>query len=124
MKFNRIWYLAPLSWTKIARQLDCRITNPQEPADAGADSLEHAPHLALASFFQHYAVPAIGALPRPRVGGLDALKRGAAVVKLDAAPQSRERRVVEGALYAHCVLALDAKPGMHQLVGKLAIVGQ
>src|SRR5467141_5143226 len=124
LKFNRIRHLAPLSRRQIARQLDRPVAYADQAADAGADRLEQAPHLAFATLSEHHPVPAIGAGRGALVRWSDALERGRPIVKMDASRQFFKVFRVEQALNADRVFALDLVARVHQAVGELAGIGQ
>src|SRR6267142_719621 len=116
--------LTPLAGLQIARQLDGPVAHAQETADARADGLEEAPHLAVSALLQRHAVPAVGARRAARVGGLDALERGRAIVELHAAAQPFEVVRPERTLDTGRVLAPDFVARVHQPVRELAVVGE
>src|SRR2546430_3365055 len=77
LKFNRISLheqpfealarqFPPFAGLEIARQLDWPVAHPQEPADAGAERLEHAPHFPVAALLQRDPIPAVSPAPVAR----------------------------------------------------------
>ena len=119
MNYNRISKLAPLSWRKIARQLDGSVAHALQPAHTGTDRLENAPHLAVAPFPQGDPVPAVGAV----AGSFqrDALERSGSVIQMDALLQFFN---IYGALHSRQILALDLIAWVHQPIRELAVVGE
>ncbi len=121
LKFNRICYLAPLSGREIARQLERPVADADEAADASADGFEKTPHLAVAAFLQHHAIPAIGASRSAGIDRLDALERGLPVVQLHASPQPFH---IDRAVHPDLILALQFITRVHEPIGELTVVGE
>ena len=119
LKFNRIYEFAPHSGRKIARQLDRSVADPDEPAHARADGFEHAAHLAVASFPERHAIPAVRAGAGARIDGLDPLESCLAILKLHAAPELFK---VDRSVHTDLIFALDPIARMHQAIGQLPVV--
>ncbi|OGB49397.1 MAG: hypothetical protein A3F76_00265 [Burkholderiales bacterium RIFCSPLOWO2_12_FULL_65_40] len=85
------------------------------------DRLQHPSHLPIAPFGDRDAVPAIGTFTPPI---LDGAKCGHAIIELNAFQQPSFLFIAERTQHTHGVLALQTKPGMHQLVGQFTGTGK
>ena len=69
---------------QVGRQDERPVADAHQPADDNADRFEHAPHFAVTSLEERYAVPAVGALA---AGFFESGELGDAVVEFDAGQQ-------------------------------------
>ena len=86
-----------------------------------ANRFDHATHFTVASFGNRDPVPAIGTFTAT---GFDGAKLGDAVIQRDAIEQFALLLGAEVAQDPHGVFTLKSKPGMHQVVGQAARIGE
>ena len=83
--------------------------------------LPQTAHLAVAALHKHDVKPAVQAIA---TSGLNVRETRRAIVEHDALAQGLKPVVADLAPDPHQVLALDLRPGMHQVIGEFTVRGK